>query len=80
MHRLEAAHPIRLVTSKQGRRLTWLAREMGISANYLHRILLGAEHTQGRPAPEWFYPRAAQLLGVPESMLRPQEAAEALAA
>lgn len=71
-------HPIRLVLASQGRRFSWLADQLvspatgkPISVNYLHRILLGPDHDDGRAAPAWFYPAVARVLGVPESMLRP---------
>lgn len=66
-------HPVRRVVTLQGRRLAWVATQLGISANYLHRILLHPEDPDFRPAPEWFYPKLSQLLGVPEEMLRPRE-------
>lgn len=64
-------HPVREVLEAQGRRQIWLAKQLGISANYLHRILLPPNDPDSRPAPDWFYPRVAAVLGVPESMLRP---------
>ncbi len=66
-----AEHPIKLVVREQGRTLTWLARTLEISANYLHRLLLPPEHPDSRPEPDWFYAKASLVLGVPESMLRP---------
>lgn len=65
-------HPVKRVVARQGRRLTWVAGQLGISANYLHRILLPPEDPACRPAPEWFYSRVSGLLGVPEEMLRPE--------
>lgn len=67
-----AEHPVRRVVALQGRRLSWVAKRLDISANYLHRILLPADDADARPAPEWFYPRLSQLLGVPEEMLKPE--------
>lgn len=64
-------HPVRRVVFAQGRRLTWVAKQLGISSNYLHRLLLSADDADYRQPPEWFYPRLATLLGVPEEMLRP---------
>lgn len=64
-------HPVRRVVALQGRRLTWVAGQLGISANYLHRIMLPPSDPDCRPAPEWFYSRVSALLGVPEEMLRP---------
>jgi len=64
-------HPIKRVVFAQGRRLTWLARQLGISSNYLHRVLLPVGHPDHRGPPKNFYPRVAELLGVPEDMLRP---------
>lgn len=68
-----AVHPVKQVVVAQGRRQTWLAAQLRISPNYLHRILLPPSDPASRPVPEWFYPRVAELLGVPESMLRPKE-------
>lgn len=65
-------HPVRRVVFAQGRRLTWVAAQLGISTNYLHRLLLPAGHPDARVAPEDFYPRVSRLLGVPEEMLRPE--------
>jgi len=66
-----ADHPVRRIVFRQGRRLTWVADQLGISANYLHRILLPEGHPARRPAPDDFYRRLSDLLGVPEDMLRP---------
>jgi hypothetical protein len=65
-------HPVRRVVTLQGRRLIWVAQQLDISANYLHRILLPSDDPDCRPAPEWFYPKLSQLLGVPEEMLKPE--------
>jgi hypothetical protein len=70
---LRTDHPIRLVVAQQGRSMTWLARELGISANYLHRLLLPDTHPDGRRPPDAFYERVSGILGVPESMLRPPQ-------
>jgi hypothetical protein len=66
-----AEHPIRLVLRQQGRSLAWLAEVLGVSTNFVHRVLLPAGHPDHRAAPAWFYPRAALFLGVPEAWLRP---------
>jgi hypothetical protein len=66
-------HPVRRIVAQQGRRLTWVAGQLGISSNYLHRLLLPADHPDARVPPADFYPRLSQLLGVPEDMLRPEE-------
>jgi hypothetical protein len=63
--------PIRAVLRAQGRDLAWLARALGISVNYLHRILLPPTHPDMRPAPKDFYPRVSAILGVPECFLQP---------
>jgi len=63
---------VRQVATAQGRRLTWIAKQLGISMNYLHRILLPPDDPDSRPAPAWFYARVAMLLQVPEAMLRPE--------
>jgi hypothetical protein len=68
-----ADHPVRRVVFAQGRRLTWVAKQLGISTNYLHRLLLADGDPDYRPPPEWFYPRLSQLLGVPEEMLKPDK-------
>ena len=65
-------HPIRQVARRQGRRLTWIAEQADISTNYLHRILTPPTDPDHRPAPEWFYSRIAEILGVPEESLRPE--------
>jgi hypothetical protein len=65
-------HPVRRVVFMQGRRLTWVAAQLGISVNYLHRLLLPSTDQDSRPEPDWFYPKLSQLLGVPEEMLRPE--------
>lgn len=67
-------HPVTRTLRQQGRTRTWLAAQLGISANYYDRIVLGPEHPHGRPAPEWFYSRVAAILGVPETFLRPDPA------
>lgn len=72
-------HPVRQVVKLQGRRLTWVAAQLGISGNYLHRLLLPAGHPDRREPPADFYPRLSLLLGVPEDMLRP-ESKDAIAA
>jgi hypothetical protein len=66
-------HPVRRIVFSQGRRLTWLATQLGISTNHLHRVLLPPDDPHSRTTPEWFYPRVAVLLGVPEDMLKPEE-------
>jgi hypothetical protein len=71
MQNMSVQHPVRAVVKLQGRRLTWVAAQLGISTNYLHRLLLPANHVDARPAPADFYPRLSLLLGVPEDMLRP---------
>jgi hypothetical protein len=65
-------HPVRRVVRSQGRRLTWVAQQLEISSNYLHRLLLLPSDRDYRPAPDWFYPRLSALLGVPEEMLKPE--------
>jgi hypothetical protein len=72
-------HPVRRIVKGQGRTLTWVAAQLGISSNYLHRLLLPEGHADRREAPEGFYARLSLLLGVPEDMLRP-EAKESVAA
>lgn len=72
--------PVRSVLRAQGRQQKWLAEQLGITPNYLHRILLGPDHEDGRAAPEWFYTRVARVLGVPEAMLRAAASDEARAA
>lgn len=73
---MQKQHPARRIVFAQGRRLTWVAQQLGISSNYLHRLLLPPDDRDSRPAPASFYPRLALLLGVPEDMLRPEWAAE----
>lgn len=64
-------HPIRHVVRRQGRTLTWLSREIPLSYGYLLQVLLPPHHPRWVPAPTGFYPRVAQLLGVPERDVRP---------
>jgi len=59
-------HPIRTVARGQGRSLTWLAREVGLSYGYFQQLLLPPGHVRWRPAPSGFYKRVARILGVPE--------------
>lgn len=49
---------------EQGRRKTWLARQLGIDYSYLYLIETGK-----RPIPPWMPSKAAAILGVPESLL-----------
>ena len=73
-------HPVRKVVFAQGRRLTWVAKQLDISANYLHRLLLPTGHPDHRTAPEGFYARLSVVLGVPEEMLKPETPKEPVAA
>jgi len=60
-------HPIRRIVREQGRKLTWLARELDLSYGYLNMLLLPPNHHRWRQAPSGFYRRVATLLDVPES-------------
>lgn len=52
------------VVEAQGRTLTWLAGQLGITYHYLYMITTGR-----RPEPAWFRQRVSVALGVPESLL-----------
>lgn len=57
---------------RQGRSLRWFCQQMGVSRYTLWRIETG---DAGAP-PNW-YGRAAQVLGVPEYVVAPEELAAA---
>lgn len=48
--------------------MSWLARRTGKSPSYVLRVTIG----ERRPSPE-FKARAAEALGVPESLLFPEQ-------
>lgn len=64
------AHPIAEILARQERTLSWLARKTGKSPSYVLRVTTG----ERRPSPE-FKAKAAEVLGVPESLLFPEVAA-----
>jgi transcriptional regulator with XRE-family HTH domain len=64
------AHPLQDVLASQERTLSWLARKTGKSPSYVLRVTTG----ERRPSPE-FKAKAAEILGVPESLLFPEVAA-----
>ena len=64
------AHPLSEVLASQERTLSWLARKTGKSPSYVLRVTTG----ERRPSPE-FKAKAAEILGVPESLLFPEVAA-----
>lgn len=58
------------VLRQQDRSLSWLARQTGHSASYVHRMVSGE-----RPLTSDFKAKAADTLKVPETLLFPQKAA-----
>jgi transcriptional regulator with XRE-family HTH domain len=64
------AHPLSAVLASQERPAAWLARKTGKSPAYVTKVMNGTR----RPSPD-FKARAAQALGVPETLLFPAEAA-----
>lgn len=60
------AHPLLAVLERQERTLSWLARKTGMSRSYVLRITTGERN----PSAE-FKGKAAEALGVPESLLFP---------
>lgn len=63
-------HPLSEVLASQERTLSWLARKTGKSPSYVLRVTTGERN----PSAE-FKAKAADALGVPESLLFPTEAA-----
>lgn len=59
---------MRAEVARQGRRLSWVAQQLGVSTYALWR------YETGRSAPprDW-YERAAQVLGVPVEQIAPLE-------
>lgn len=69
------AHRLSEVLTQQERSASWLARRTGKSPSYVTRVLQGTR----RPSVD-FKARAAEALGVPESLLFPEpEPTEAVA-
>lgn len=64
------AHPLQGVLDSQERTGAWLSRKTGKSPAYVTKVLNGTR----RPSPD-FKARAAEALGVPESLLFPEVAA-----
>lgn len=63
-------HPLSDVLASQERTLSWLARKTGKSPSYVLRVTTGERN----PSAE-FKTKAAEALGVPETLLFPREAA-----
>jgi transcriptional regulator with XRE-family HTH domain len=63
-------HPLAAVLEAQERTASWLARKTGKSPSYLTRVLQG----ERRPSAD-FKARAAEALGVPVSVLFPEQVA-----
>lgn len=61
-------HPLSAVLAEQERSAAWLARKTGKSAAYVTKVLNGTR----RPSDE-FKAKAAEALGVPGSLLFPQD-------
>jgi hypothetical protein len=66
-------HPVRKIVFAQGRRLTWVADQLGITYGYLWKLLLPPSDRSWRPEPEGFYERLADILDVEEYKLRPAD-------
>jgi len=65
-------HPLVAVLASQERSQSWLGRKCGKSTSYVSRVVNGTL----RPTPE-FRARAAESLGVPETLLFPAAETEA---
>lgn len=63
-------HRLQAVLDQQERTASWLARKTGKSPSYVTRVLQGTR----RPSDD-FRSRAADALGVPETLLFPEAAA-----
>lgn len=61
-------HPLSDVLARQERTLSWLGRKTGKSPSYVLRVTTG----ERRPSAD-FRARAADALGVPETLLFPNE-------
>jgi transcriptional regulator with XRE-family HTH domain len=61
---MQVGERIAMVIQAQGRRKTWVAREMGISPSYLTRLLTGE-----RPWLPHLQEAAARVLGIPREVL-----------
>lgn len=61
------AHPLADVLDSQDRSMSWLARKCDKSPSYVLRVTKG----ERRPSAE-FRAKAAEALGVPESLLFPE--------
>lgn len=64
------SHPLSEVLASQERTFAWLARKTGKSPSYVHHVTTGKR----RPSQDFRF-RAAEALGVPETLLFPAEAA-----
>lgn len=69
-HEGRVGHPLSAVLSSQERTGAWLARKTGKSPAYVTKVLNGTR----RPSPD-FRARAADALGVPESLIFPEQQA-----
>ena len=65
-------HPLSAVLESQERSGSWLARRCGKSPAYISRVIAGSR----RPSAD-FRTRAAEALGVPETLLFPEPRGEA---
>ncbi len=65
-------HPVRSIVFAQGRSLTWVASQLGITYGYLWRMLLPPTDRSYRLPVAGFYARLALLLGEPEDRLIPE--------
>ena len=64
-------HPLSAVLLRQERSASWLARRTGKSPSYVTRVIL----RERRPSAD-FRTRAAEALGVPETLLFPADQRE----
>lgn len=63
-------HPLADVLAEQDRSAAWLSKKCGYDPSYASHVIAGRRN----PAPD-FRVRAAEILGVPESLLFPREKA-----
>jgi hypothetical protein len=69
MAEIQPSSPLKRYCRERGIKLAWLAGQLGISRSHFVHIESGR-----RRAPDWYYPKAAQVLGVPDYVIRPQPA------
>ncbi len=67
--------PIRRECAKRGIRYSWMAQQLGVMPWTFARI-----EERKTPAPKGYYERAAEILGVPVSVIAPEDKTAAIAA